>query len=304
MCSKKTAVALCLLLMVALSAAWFIGRPTYRRHKETRAVQQAKEFIAKGDYRSASLSARQALLANPHNLDACRMMAELAEMAQSTNALEWLRRIAETAPTTENKLRLAAAALRFQPPPFPLTSNLLHEISATASNLPTFHLLSAERALKLNHVTDALAHFQCASRLEPSNELHRLNLAVLNLTSTNPAIATAARANLERLRSHTNLSAVALRWLIAECLRQGDRQTAQTHSEQLVADPRALFDDHLQHLAILHGLNSPNLQTRLQLTQARAGTNAVELYKLSAWMISRSKADAALHWIKSCPSQT
>lgn len=303
MCPKRFVVVLVLALIVLVPIAWF-GRPAYRHYQEKRAVRQAERFIAKGDYRNASLTARQALLTNPQNLDACRMMAELAELAQSTNALEWHRRIAETAPTVENKLRLVAAALRFQPAPFSLAGDLLQELSTSATNLPAFHVLSAERALKLKDISGAIAHFELARRIEPTNELHELNLAVLNLASTNHTRAAAARQDLERLRSNADIGAVALRWLVTECVKQADYAGALRFSEQLLVDRQSLFDDRLQYLTILYQTNNRELKAQLRLTQDRAGTNAAELYQLCAWMISRNMADAAVNWINSCPAKT
>src|SRR4051794_23700068 len=82
---------------------WFYGRPAYRHHKEAQFLQRTREFIAQGDYRNANLSARQTLVVNPLNLEASRLMAELAETAHSPAALDWRRRMLVLAPTLENK---------------------------------------------------------------------------------------------------------------------------------------------------------------------------------------------------------
>src|SRR2546421_228449 len=103
---KKAVIMGTLGFIVGVLALWFGGRPMYRRHQERRAVEQAIQFMARGDRRNASLSARRALQINSRNLEACRVMAELNEMARSPAALDWRRRIAETSPTIQNKLRL------------------------------------------------------------------------------------------------------------------------------------------------------------------------------------------------------
>ena len=79
-------------------------------------MEQARKYMAQGDYRNASLSARQTLRANPRNLEACDIMADLAERSRSPYALDWRGRIVELAPTIQNKLLLASAALRSQGP--------------------------------------------------------------------------------------------------------------------------------------------------------------------------------------------
>src|SRR5580765_5730279 len=121
---------------------WFVGRPIFRRHQERRAVEQAIQFMAKGDRRNASLSARRALQINSRDLEACRIMAELNEMSRSPAALDWRRRIAETSPTIENKLRLAAAAMRSQGPPFTLTTQILQEVGPTAQSVAAYHAVA------------------------------------------------------------------------------------------------------------------------------------------------------------------
>src|ERR1017187_8583829 len=114
----KKAILACAVLAVACFGLWFFVRPAYKRHRETQAMAQARSFMAKGDYRNASLSARQAWRFNPRNLEACRIMADLGERSHSPAVLDWRLRIVEVAPTTENKLLLASSALRTQAPPY------------------------------------------------------------------------------------------------------------------------------------------------------------------------------------------
>ena len=256
---KKVIIAGVLVLFGFLGL-WFYARPAYQRHRETRALEQAKSYLAKGDYRNASLSARQALQVNPRNLEACRIMADLAERSRSPYVLDWRRRIVELAPTIQNKLMLASTALRCQAPPYPLAAQTLDELKDSAGNVAAYHAVSAELALRLKQTAEAIAQFEQASRLEPTNELHQLNLAVLQLQSTNAGAPAAARATLERLRASTNVGAVALRWLVAESLGRDDLSTPERFSRQLLADPHSLPDDRLQHLTILQAIAEPGVQ--------------------------------------------
>ena len=118
----KKAILASVVVVAGVLGLWFYARPAYKRHRETQAVAQAKSYLAKGDYRNASLSARQALRMNPLDLEACRIMADLAERSRSPYVLDWRRRIVEAAPTVENKLLLASSALRAQAPPYPLAA--------------------------------------------------------------------------------------------------------------------------------------------------------------------------------------
>src|SRR5207247_8943752 len=95
----------------------------------------------------------------------------------------------------------------------------LAERAPRAKVVPACRVVAAEPPLKVHKSSEAETRFLEASRLEPANELHQLNLAVLRLQSTNQAAAADARATLERLRSRPKVRAVALRWLVAQTLQ-------------------------------------------------------------------------------------
>ena len=297
----KKAILVCVAVSVGLLGLWFYGWPAYKRHRETRSIEQAREFMAKTDYRNASLSARQALQMNSCNVEACQMIAELADLSRSPQAINWRRRVAELNPSIENKLMLASTALRLQGPPYPLAAQTLEELASSSKNIAAYHAVSAELALKLKKPVEAVAGLEQANRLDPTNELYQFNLAVLRLQSTNAAAASAAHATLDRLRANPNLGSVALRWLITDSLRQDDLATAQQFSQQLLAGPQAAPGDRLQHLTILRQSNSPEFTSFLGVTQKNAQTNASEIYGLSAWMISQNLVDEALVWLTNCP---
>ena len=130
-----------------------------------------------------------------------------------------------------------------------------------------------------------------------------MNLAVLQLQSTNAGAPSAARATLERLRTSTNIGTIALRWLVADSLGRDDLSTAARFSAQLLADPRSLPDDRLQHLTILQRSQNPEFNAYLSALQKNALTNAAQVYGVSAWMIGHGLAGEALSWLTGCPAK-
>ncbi len=282
---------------------WFAGRPAYRRYQETRALDQAGRFMGVGDWPRASLAARQALMANPRSAEACRFMAEWAEAAGSPQALDWRRRLAELAPTTENRLSLAATALSVEAPPYGVASNALTALRASASNTVSYCNLAADLALKLSKRREAEDWMEAARRLQPSNELHELNLAVLRLNSTNAALALGARTTLERLRANPNFSVPVLRSLVADNLRRRNPARARAFSEELMAQPQVAFGDRLEHLEILREIDSPEFRTFLEALQERASTNATALYQLSSSLVRYGMAGQARRWLARCPAE-
>ena len=300
---KKIWIIASAAVVLALAVGIWFGRPAYRSYKERRSVAQARAFFAKGDYANASVSARQALILNPNNLTACQIMASLAELARSPVVLDWRRRIAEIEPTVENKLILAASGLRYQSPPFAPSAQILEELPASATNLVAFHLVSAEMALKINRVRDAERHFIIAAALEPTNRLHQLNLAVVQLGATNQSLATAARAILETFRADTNLGPAALRSLVVDAIRRKDLDAAQTFSDDLLRQPRSSLEDQLQHLDVLKQSAAGALPAFIASLKQQHATNPPAIYGLAIWMVGNGLAHEAIAWIKALPEK-
>ena len=281
-------------LLVLAAAVWF-GRPHYEHYKEHRDAAQARSFLAQGDYRSALLSARQTLLLNPANVTACRVMAALADLAHSPTVLDWQKRIVETEPTVENKLQLAAAALRYQNPPFPLTVQILEELNAT--NLAGYQVVAASLALSTRQLADAESHFEAAARLEPTNRLYELNLAIIRLGGTNADKLAASRQVLEKMRTDTNLGPAALRSLVADRLAHQDAAAANDYSTQLLVSPQATLADRLQQLGILQQLKSDAFTARLQAVQQTAATDAPAVTAVAAWMAANHLLTEDINWL-------
>jgi tetratricopeptide (TPR) repeat protein len=294
-------VALGLLLLAGAGMWW--GRPPYRHWKERRFVTEAQAFMAKGDYANGSLCARQALALNPSNLVACQLMAGVAEMVGSPAVLDWRRRLAEVSPTPENRLALAATALRFQQPPYPLAVQILDDLRPGTTNMPIFYVVSADLAIRMKELEKAESHFAAAARLDPTNELYRLNLATLRLGSTNAVLAAEGRAVLESLRRSTDFGAVALRSLASDSLRHQDMAAARTWSDELITNPRCTTEDRLQHLDLL--LPGQGLEFMSYLEGLKKGavtnTNLAEVRGLSTWMIQHDRAGEALQWLTNMP---
>jgi Flp pilus assembly protein TadD len=294
--------AIFLLLFAAGLTSWHFGRPIYRQLQERRALTQAKHFLTTGDYRNANLSIRRALALNPSNLKACELMAQLTELARAPQVLDWRCRVVELAPSVDNKLKLAAAALAIEPPPYPLASQVLEELAAFSTNNSAYHMLAAERELKLNHLSQAENHFAAASRLEPTNQLPLLNVAVLRLRSTNATTAATARIELEQLSSNPNLGHIALQWLANDCLIRKDFNCAEQLSSRLLADPRAGLEDNLQHLTVLHAGGRPGFADYLFSLQSRVSTNPAAIYFMASWMLAHDLAADARQWLIHCPT--
>jgi hypothetical protein len=297
----KLWVAAGVVVVMVLALVVFPGRSVYRHLKEKRSVAQARIFFAKGDYRSAQLSLQQALLVNSNNIQACLIVAELDDVAHSPATLDWLERVVNLSPAITNKLLLASAGLRYQSPPYPLTSQVLDDLSTSAADLPAFHIVSAELDLSLHRIAEAETQFEAACQLEPTNRLFQLNLAVIRLGLTNAATDD-ARAKLKEFCSDSNLGPLALRSLIADRLLHDDATGALDYSTQLLASAQATLNDRLQHLRILKRLQNPALDTQLNDLQQAAATNAVMAAQTASWMEANGFLSETIGWLKTLPA--
>lgn len=287
----------------ALILAVGVGRPLYRQARERHAITQAHAFLDRGDWTNALLCARQALAVNPTNPAACELMAGFAEWRRSPYALMWRKRLADVAPTLTNRLALAACALRFEAPPYAIAEKTLADLAPDAWSNAAYHLVASELAIKLRRFGDAEQHLLAATRLEPTNELHRVNLAVLRLGATDTNLAAQARRTLEQAAVHPRLGLPALRSLVADGLSRREWTIAERCAAALVARPDAVFADRLLHLSVLRAREAPDFAAHLQSAQALAATNPPAVGELVLWMNGAGLAAAAAAWVVSLPAE-
>lgn len=293
-------VAFCILITLVGAIGW-IGRSAYRHFAEKHDQAQAEEFMAKRDYRSAVLSARQTLSINPANLSACRIMAEISDLSGSPSALDWQQRVVDADPSVENKLQLASVGLHYQKPPFPLTTQILQDLSHTATNLAGYQMLAARLALSTRHLAEAEAHFELAVAIDPTNQLYALNLATLRLAMPDEAKKAQSREVLENIQKDPNLGPSALRALVVDRWESQDIAGAEAYSTELIASPQATLPDELQNLKILQRLKSDRFDVRLAELQDQTSTNSAAIGELSAWMQANGLLAENIQWLTNLP---
>jgi len=154
------------------------------------------------------------------------------------------------------------------------------------------------------HRLEAERQLQEAIKLEPTNAVHQLNLAVIRLDSKDPQVVAAARAQLEALRAHPDYGIAALRSLAAHSLNQKDFATAERLSTEVLARTNSVFSDRISHLSILQEARRSELNDYLAASQKASSTNVANIYDLAAWMMAHEMVTPALTWLKSLPAET
>src|SRR5471030_2749932 len=229
---KIIIVLSCCIVLLLLGYSGYRG---YQVWKQSHGMSMAREYYAKADMRNTILSLRQVLSANPRNLEATRMMAGLTEAARSPAALVWRQRVLELNPKSyEDRLLLAQAAIIFQD--YALATNTLAGTSDADKKTAVYHNIAGTAALTGGQPDEAEAHFIESIRINPSNPIPQVNLAVVRLHRTNALDMAEARISLQRvIMTSTNaaLCNQARRELINDAMRFNNVSTAMALSRQL-----------------------------------------------------------------------
>jgi Flp pilus assembly protein TadD len=293
-------------LCVATLMAVYGGYRGYRVWKQKHMLALAHEFLAKSDGRNAALSLQEVLRVNPVNLEATRLMAQLAEAARSPSALIWRSRVvALNGKSTPDRLALAQTALVFHD--YISASNALEGVDAEGKNTAVYQNLAGALAVDANQMDEAELHFLEAARLEPTNPIPQLNLAVVLLHSSNALAQAQARSSLDHIAGDPDPNAPhcqALRELVTDALSNHQLQTAENWSQKLVMETNSVFEDRLLRLNVLQQAGSAGFKPELASFQREAADDPAKIYELGTWELAHNSAGDALAWLETLPEKT
>ncbi|HZI33296.1 MAG TPA: hypothetical protein VFF11_13225, partial [Candidatus Binatia bacterium] len=242
---RKTIIAIAACIVVLLLG--FTGYRGYKVWKQSHWLTMARGYAAKADTRNEMLCLQQVLRLNPRNLEACRMMAGLADAVHSPGALLWRERVVDLdAASLTDRLALAQTAISFNN--FVVASNALAEVDATGKNTASYHNAAGVLAIGLGQNEVAQNEFAEALRLDSANPVYQMNLAVVQLHGSNQLDLAEARISLKRLTLNSTNAVVrhqATQELVFDALRNKDFKTATNLAQELAKETNAPFSDHL-----------------------------------------------------------
>ena len=293
--SIKFLVVVVILAVVCLGA--YPAYHAYKAARQARLVRQAKTYLAKAEERKALLCLQAALRYNSKDAEACRLMARVAENARSPAALVWRNRVVQVKPhSLDDRLALAQSAVIFHD--YASATNALEGVDEAGKKTAAYHNVAGAVASTVNQLEEAATHFQEAGRLEPTNPVPRLNLAVVHLRSTNAAVLTEARASLTRIAAtNSALRRDAMRELIVDALRTQQTNAALNLSQDLLRQTNSSVGDRLLRLNVLQASGTAEFSSTLAASQREAETNSANLYELGLWQMARTGPAATLAWL-------
>jgi predicted Zn-dependent protease len=296
-----------IIILVSCTILLLLGYCGYRAYglwKQGHWMTLARQYAEKKDPQNELLCLRQALQANPRNIEACRMIADLALAAGSPAALTWRAKVVELDPGSLND-RLALAQAAMLASDYNTASNALAGVSPADKKTADYLDVAGELAEAGNNPAEAEADFAEASRLDPSSPVSQYSLAFIELHGTNTLDMEEARVNLKRISmncTNTFIRSQAQRSLVYDALRFKDYNSALTISKDLVQQPNAGFADRVVRLEVLRLAKSDEYNAALAACQQEASTNNVRLTQMTYWMTERNMPAQTIAWLQSLPA--
>lgn len=291
------------ILSLLLLGGGYGGYRVYKNMRQAKLVKQAQKYLDKSEPRKAMLVLQRALRYNSRDVEACRLMADLAEAGRSPVALMWRSRVVEYNPlSNDDRLALARTAMTFRD--YAAATNALEGVDLPGKKTASYHNIAGTVAAAGNRADQAEAHFLEAARLEPQNPVLQLNLSVTRLHRTNAQGLLEARSTLKQVSANpTNsmLRCQALRELIVDSMRYRQAETALTLSQQLLRETNSTFQDRILRLNVLRATTNAQFKTALASFQREAVTNSATIYEMGMWQLANTTPAETLTWLRTVP---
>jgi lipopolysaccharide biosynthesis regulator YciM len=295
-----------ILLCLLVGAAFIIGLLSFssvhkglNRWQETRDLKKAQAALTRGDIENAEKSARAAITLDPNSIAACNLLAVATEKQNRTETVAWRAQLARLAPSLDNELNLASAALRFGQ--LDIARAALDKVSPNDREKAAYHVVAGWLARAEGDTAAEESHFAAAVAQEPQNQTYQFNLAVLQIQSPDPAKNSAAHDRLERLSQIAQFRTPALRALLENAVRQNQMDVANQLGQDLQMSPDVSFGDYLLCLDLYRKLNQKKFSALLSKVKPVAARNGDDLAQLIDWMNAHNLEAEALRWSEKLP---
>ena len=200
-------------------------------------------------------------------------MADLADYLHSPAAMIWRGRALEYNPGSyDDRLKLAETAIKRRD--YAAAGQALDSVKSSETNRPSFQNVAGALAAAMNQRDLAVTHFREVARLEPTNLVPLLNIAVLQIQGSNAIDAAQAHSFLRGMASNaTNaeLRVKALRELTVDAMRHRQTNAALTLSKELLGQTNSGFGDQVLRLDVLNDTRSVESGAALATAQQGAG---------------------------------
>jgi len=292
-------IVIILIVLMSMPLVGWMGYKQYKNWSCNRLTANGRDYLQKGDFRNAILCLRKAAQANPKKLEAFRLMAELAEGARSLQAIGWHKQIVRQEPSLENRLSMVRCALRMGDRE--TAKATLNDVPENQRDNAAYYKSAAALAWAYKQPALAATCFEKALGYNPQDFSVRFDLASIQLHASDTNIVQEARQTLAICKTNLAVRAETLRLLVWDYGRQGAFSEAARYAEELLKEPKSLFNDKLLHLDILAKSSHALINPAILALKAEASTNIQKTFQLGEWLKNNQKAAEAIAWISALP---
>jgi hypothetical protein len=281
-----------------------VGVRLFRQWQERHLVRVSAAHLSGGDPKAAMLPAKRVLQMNPDNVDAARLIAQIADRGGDKAALDWWRKVvAHPQHTTDDVLGLVRAALRVND--LATAERALSSLDDAGKQTAGYHAACGRLAEIKKNPAEAESHWAQASAIAPDNLGYQFQLALIRLGSTDSAKRQASLEVIEGLRADPKQRAGATRALIIDGIaHRADVKRMQALAAELQEYSEATLADRLLYLEILRQLRDPAFEEYLRKLEREAVSNPIDLASLFSWMSGNETASAGIEFAKALPAES
>ncbi len=291
----RARAAITVLVAAAAAAAWYFGRPVWKRWQHGRALEEVRVFAEAKDYRRATLALRRAIELDPGNPSTWQQAARvLGEVGSPTvlMAREQLARLNPDNPAL--KLALVEEALRLER--LEVAEEALSELATAARQDAAFYRSSAALAEAFGRTADVEANLTRLVELAPDDAAAKLNLEATRLWGFDADKQASALRALDELTRDPRVRVRAA----VELLKFAARETDEARQRDIVGRMQLRFipgwrEDFPQ------GGAAGWAQLVEQLKLAAAADGAPALAVLGRWLAEIGQPRETLVWLESLP---
>jgi cytochrome c-type biogenesis protein CcmH/NrfG len=290
---KVILVTIAVILLV--SVAGVFGFKQFRAWQQRRLVAEGNALVSLGDYRRASLAALRILQINPDSVEACRIMAAVAEKTGLRTALEWRQRVMDLGGATPNDLiLLARVAVRYDDR---ITAEAaMNRLPESAKESAEYHALLADVAVAQRDMPELERQLTEAARLDPANRDYAMRLAAVRLGGTDSDARAEGKKKLVEMQNDPALRRDATRYLAEDALRQNNTLTALELARQLDTFSEKTFADKILLLTALEVARDSGFPAFFEEMKTSSVEDPERAAALVTWMNLHKRATDAIAW--------
>lgn len=302
---RKTRILVWLIVLAAIGIGswqtWDFLQPRYLLWKQKRALNQAKEFIAKHDAPNAQVALEVALQTVPGNPETLRVAADMLEQVGAAQAMRLRRAVVQLQPdSVEDVEALVMCCLRFRD--FNAARDALTGMTREQSAKPAGLRAALAFALATDNTPVADALFQQLETELPKDDNLKVAHNLLYLRHPRAERRQQAQQELEKIAAAKPPLALAInRQFAANALLRRDYAEAKKWLTQVVADPAATLTDRLQKANLDLLIDKRPFDPLFAELAPLASKTESDASQFAQWMLVQGRAAETSRWLASLP---